>query len=159
MLTSKQRAVLRASANGIDTIFQIGKGGINENMISQMGDAVENRELIKCRVLESSLMSAAEACAEVCERLGADPVQVIGTKFIIYKRSQKEPKLLVSEKKTGRTKSATAKKSIKIKKSVTAKRRETDKKGYKAKRSGLTKKNVGTQRIRKVSEGGKNERS
>ena len=159
MLTSKQRAVLRASANGIDTIFQIGKGGINENMISQMGDAIENRELIKCRVLESSLMSAAEACAEVCERLGADPVQVIGTKFVIYKRAQKEPKLLISEKKAGQTKRATTKKGIKIKKVMTAKRRETDKKGAKSKRSGPTKKNVGTQRTRRVSEGGKNERS
>lgn len=91
MITSKQRAELRAMANGIDTIFQIGKGGIDDNFIKQVNEALEARELIKLRVLESSGYTAREACEEVGAKAGADAVQVIGTRFVLY-RCQKDLK-------------------------------------------------------------------
>ena len=74
-------------ANGIDTIFQIGKGGIGDNFLKQVADALEARELVKVRVLETALISAREACEEVCEAIDAEPVSVIGNKFVVYKES------------------------------------------------------------------------
>ena len=100
MLTSKQRAQLRSMAAELDTILQIGKGGITENMIAQASDALRTRELIKGRVLESSLLTAREACDALCEACRAEGVQVIGSKFVMYRRNEKEPKIeLVSERK------------------------------------------------------------
>ena len=100
MLTSKQRARLRSMAAELDTILQIGKGGITENVISQAADALRSRELIKGRVLESSLLTAREACDALCEACRAEGVQVIGSRFVIYKRNDKDPKIeLVSERK------------------------------------------------------------
>ena len=97
-LTSKQRAQLRGLAMTEDTIIQIGKGGITENTITQVKDALKARELIKGRVLENSLLTAreaADALAEACET-----VQTIGSKFVLYKRNEKEPKIaLVKDKK------------------------------------------------------------
>ena len=87
MLTSKQRAYLRAMAAPMDTIFQVGKGGVNDNMCEQIGNALEARELIKLRVLENSEYSAKEAASEIAERVGADVVQVIGTRFVLYRES------------------------------------------------------------------------
>lgn len=87
MITSKQRAHLRSLANNIDAIFQIGKGGIGDNFLKQMEDALEARELVKVRVLETAFMSAREACEEVCDAIGAEPVSVIGSKFVVYKES------------------------------------------------------------------------
>ena len=87
MLTSKQRAYLRGLGHVQPSIFQIGKGGINENMIKQHDDALEARELIKTTVLETALMSARSACDELCEALGAQPVQCIGNKLVIYRQS------------------------------------------------------------------------
>ena len=87
MLTSKQRAYLRAMAAPMDTIFQVGKGGVNDNMCEQIGNALEARELIKLRVLENSEYSAKEAADEIAERVGADVVQVIGTRFVLYRES------------------------------------------------------------------------
>ena len=87
MLTSKQRAFLRKEANGIETIFQIGKDGVGENLINQIEDALRARELIKLRVLENSLLSPKEAAEEICLKTGAESVQVIGTRFVIYKRN------------------------------------------------------------------------
>ena len=86
-ITSKQRAQLRAIATGIDTIFQVGKGGINDNMCEQISNALEARELIKLRVLENSDYSAKEAANEIAERVNADVVQVIGTRFVLYRES------------------------------------------------------------------------
>ena len=88
-LTSKQRAQLRGLANNMDTILQVGKDGINENLVKQLDDALEARELVKCRVLENSLLTAREACQELCVLTRSEPVQVIGTKFVIYRFSQK----------------------------------------------------------------------
>lgn len=91
MITSKQRATLRAMANGLETIFQIGKGGIDANFIKQVNDALEARELIKLRVLENSEYTAREACTELCGKTKADAVQVIGTRFVLY-RFQRDAK-------------------------------------------------------------------
>ena len=93
MLTSKQRAELRKLANPIDTIFQIGKDGVGENQINQISDALEARELVKIRVLENALLTPREACDIVCEATGAQPVQTIGTRFVIYRRSEKNPRI------------------------------------------------------------------
>ena len=93
MLTSKQRAQLRALANKEDTIVQIGKGGLTDSVISQTAEALKARELIKCRVLESCPLSAREACDALCESCGAEGVQVIGTRFVLYKAREKDPKI------------------------------------------------------------------
>lgn len=88
MLTSKQRAQLRGIANGYDTLFQVGKGGINEQFIKQVDDALEARELIKLRVLETAPVTSREAADETAKQTGADVVQVIGTRFILYRESK-----------------------------------------------------------------------
>jgi len=88
MLTSKQRSYLRGLANSIPAIFQIGKGGIDENVIKQFGDALEARELVKASVLKNSLYTAREAAEEIARALGADVVAVIGKRFILYKESR-----------------------------------------------------------------------
>lgn len=90
MITSKQRAFLRKQANGLDPIFQIGKGGITDEVITQLALALESRELIKVHILETALLDAKEAINEVAERLKAEPVQAIGSKIVIYKRANKE---------------------------------------------------------------------
>ena len=95
MLTSKQRAFLRAKANGLDAIFQVGKGGITENLLNQIGDALEARELIKLSVLETSMLTAKEASAAICEALGADPVQCVGAKIVIYRPNSEKPVLIL----------------------------------------------------------------
>jgi len=94
-LTSKQRAKLRALANNTDTILQIGKGGVTDAVVRQTEQALAARELIKLRVLESALMSPREACEILCEELSAEPVQVIGTRFVIYRKDEKEPKIQI----------------------------------------------------------------
>lgn len=91
MLNSKQRAALRGIAGTMDTIFQVGKGGINEALISQVCDALRKRELIKLRVLDNSAYTSREAAEEIAEKTGADVVQVIGNRFVIFKRNPKEP--------------------------------------------------------------------
>ena len=99
-ITSKQRAQLRGMAMSLDTIVQVGKGGINENLINSVSDALNARELIKGRVLENSMLTAREACDQLSELCKAEQVQVIGTKFVLYKRNDKEPKIvLVKDKK------------------------------------------------------------
>ena len=81
MLTSKQRAKLRAMGTSLDTIFQIGKGGIGEETVKQIGNALEARELIKARVLENSGYTAREAADALAEATEADVVAVTGTRF------------------------------------------------------------------------------
>lgn len=88
-LTSKQRAQLRGLAMTEDTIIQIGKGGITENTITQVKDALKARELIKGRVLENSLLTAREAADALAEACAAETVQTIGSKFVLYKRNEK----------------------------------------------------------------------
>lgn len=91
MLTSKQRAMLRGKANQMDTILQIGKSGVTDTVIKQVEEALLPRELIKLRVLESSMLTAKEAAIMISEQTGAEVVQVIGTRFVLFKRNPKEP--------------------------------------------------------------------
>ena len=88
MLNSRQRAQLRGLANSLDTIVQIGKGGVTENTVKQVDDALEARELIKLRVLETSPVSSREAADEIAEKTHSDVVQVIGTRFVLYRESR-----------------------------------------------------------------------
>ena len=90
MLTSKQRAILRSKANTLDPVFQIGKGEINEPMVQSTLDCLAARELIKLKVLENSPYTAKEAAALLAEKTGADCVQVIGSKFVLYLQKEKE---------------------------------------------------------------------
>ncbi len=89
MLTSKQRADLRAQANGLDVTLIIGKEGITENVIESARTLLDARELVKGKVLETSGYTAREACDELCEATGADGVQCVGYKFVIYRKSKK----------------------------------------------------------------------
>ena len=99
-LTSKQRAQLRGLAAAEDTIVQVGKGGVNDNLIASVSAALKARELVKGKVLENSMLTAREACDALSAACGAEQVQVIGTKFVLYKRNRKEPKIeLVKDKK------------------------------------------------------------
>lgn len=93
MLTSKQRAYLRSLASSEDTIIHIGKGDLTENIITQTRDALRARELVKGKVLENSTLSPREACDALCEECKAEAVQVIGSKFVIYKRNEQNPKI------------------------------------------------------------------
>lgn len=94
-MTSKQRAYLRALAHKLDTIFQVGKGGIGENMCVQISDALEARELIKLRVLENCDYNAREAAEIISEKVNAEVVQVIGTKFVLYRESEDKKKIVL----------------------------------------------------------------
>ena len=91
-LTSKQRAQLRGLAAAEDTIIQVGKGGINDNLILSVTNALKARELVKGKVLENSMLTAREACDALSEACRAEQVQVIGTKFVLYKRNEKSRK-------------------------------------------------------------------
>lgn len=95
MLTSKQRAHLRALANSIDTILHVGKEGLSPNLERQADDALSARELVKGCVLETSPLAAREACRALAETLRAEPVQVIGRRFVLYRKNQKEPKIVL----------------------------------------------------------------
>lgn len=88
-LSSKQRAYLRSLSNDLDVIVHIGKDGIGDNLVKQANDALEARELIKCRVLENSMLTAREACDELSALTRSEQVQVIGTKFVLYRPSHK----------------------------------------------------------------------
>ncbi len=92
-MTGKQRAYLRGLANGIETILYVGKGGLSENVIKEADEALTARELIKGRVLEASLMTAAEACQALAEATGAEGVQSIGSRFVLYRAHPTEPKI------------------------------------------------------------------
>lgn len=99
-ITSKQRSQLRGLAAAEDTIIQVGKGGVTEAVIESVNAALKARELVKGRVLENSMLTAREACDALSEACRAERVQVIGTKFVLYKRNEKEPKIvLIKEKK------------------------------------------------------------
>lgn len=97
MLTGKQRSYLRSLANTIQPIFQVGKGGINENMIKQFDDALKARELIKATVLKNSITDTRDICEEIAGQTGAEIVQVIGSKFVLYRES-KDEKVIVLPK-------------------------------------------------------------
>ena len=93
MLTSKQRAALRTLSQSLDTIFQIGKGGISEEICNQLANALEARELVKARVLDNSGYTAKEAAAVISEAIECDVVSCVGTKFVLYKESKKKKRI------------------------------------------------------------------
>lgn len=93
MITSKQRAYLRSLAAGLDTIFQIGKGGISEEICLQISNALEARELIKARVLDNSGYTAKEAANEIAEAIDCEVVSCVGSKFVLYKESVKKKRI------------------------------------------------------------------
>ena len=93
MLTSKQRAYLRGLANGEPAIMQVGKGGISENLVKTVSDALEARELIKMTVLENSGYTTKEAANEIADAIGADVVSVVGKKFVLYRESVNNKKI------------------------------------------------------------------
>ena len=101
MLTSKERAELRAQANTLDTTLIVGKSGVTDTVIGEAENQLTARELVKGKVLEGALMSPREVSDAICEATGADGVAVIGTKFVIYRFSEK---LQEERNQTGRAK-------------------------------------------------------
>ena len=101
MLTSKERAELRAQSNTLDTTLMVGKGGVTEAVIAEAENQLEARELVKGKVLEGAMMTPREVSDEICAATGADGVAVIGTKFVIYRFSEK---LQAERNQTGRAK-------------------------------------------------------
>ncbi len=95
MLNSKQRAQLRGMANRLETIFQVGKGGVSENLIKQTDEALTVRELIKLRALETSPEGAREAAEKIAAAVGADVVQVIGSRFVLYRPNPEQPQIVL----------------------------------------------------------------
>lgn len=113
-MTSKERAALRAKANTLDAIIQIGKEGISDNLIRQIDDTLDVRELIKIRVhLESAPQTPKEFAAELANALNADVVQVIGGVIVLY-REIDEAKINAKKNKGKKTKKA-VKKKVKVK--------------------------------------------
>lgn len=90
MLNNKQRNNLKAVANGLDAIYQIGKGGINDNLLTAVSDALDKNEIVKISVLKNSGMTAEEALEFMAQKLNAESVFSVGAKFVLYRRSEKE---------------------------------------------------------------------
>ncbi len=121
MLTSKERAQLRAQANALETTLMVGKGGVTEMVIAEAETQLTARELIKGKVLEGAFMSPREVSDAICEATGADGVAVIGTKFVIYRFSEKCQE---ERNQTGRAKRKTTpvSKSDPVRKGIRARR-------------------------------------
>ncbi len=90
MFTSKQRSNLRSMAQTLSPVTQVGKGGISENLISSLSDALDARELIKVSVLNNAEDDAAETATNLAEALGADVVEVKGKKIVLYRKSKRK---------------------------------------------------------------------
>ena len=101
MLTSKERAELRSQATALDTTLMVGKGGVTDAVIAEADNQLTARELVKGKVLEGAMMTPREVCDELCEATGAEGVAVIGTKFVIYRFSER---LQEQRNQTGRAK-------------------------------------------------------
>ena len=89
MLTSKESAQLRSQANTLETTLMVGKSGVTEAVIAEADNLLTARELVKGKVLEGAMLTPREVCDAICEATGADGVAVIGTKFVIYRFSEK----------------------------------------------------------------------
>ena len=122
MLTSKERAELRAQANGLDTTLMVGKGGVTGQVVLEAVTQLEARELVKGRVLEAALLGAREALEALCAATGAEPVCTVGSKFVLYRESEK---LRRARNQVGRAKLAPVPvaKSNPVRKSAQARRR------------------------------------
>ncbi len=94
-MTGKQRAYLRSLANDIDPIFQVGKAGIGDAFVHQVDQALEARELIKVRILRNSDEQVRDVCTRLCAATGASPVQCIGSKFVLYRPSEKNKRIFL----------------------------------------------------------------
>ena len=105
-MTSKERAALRAQANTIDTTLMVGKGGVSETLVAEAEKLLDIHELVKGRVLETAMMTPREVCDALCEATGAEGIQVVGSKFVIWRKSEK----VEQEKKKAEKKAATPKK-------------------------------------------------
>ena len=88
-MTSKERAALRAQANTIDTTLMVGKGGVSETLVAEAEKLLDIHELVKGRVLETAMMTPREVCDALCEATGAEGIQVVGSKFVIWRKSEK----------------------------------------------------------------------
>lgn len=102
MITSKQRAFLRSLATNEDTILMLGKGGMSEQIIKQADDALTARELIKGKVLETADITPYEAADLIAAETHSDVVQVIGSKFVLFRRNPKDPKIELPSSKRSR---------------------------------------------------------
>ncbi|MBW7573576.1 YhbY family RNA-binding protein [Caproiciproducens faecalis] len=92
-MTSKQRAFLRSLAHDIDTILMVGKSGVGPDVVKQADDALTAREILKGKVLETSPVSVRETAEQIAAETGSEVVQVIGSKFVLYRRNEKDPKI------------------------------------------------------------------
>ena len=126
MLTSKERAELRAKANGIETTLMVGKEGVTESLLAEADNQLTTRELVKGKVLEAAMMTPRKVSDQICEALGAEGVSVIGTKFVIYRFSQK---LQEERNQTGRArrKAIPVSKSDPVRKGLRARRQAAKK--------------------------------
>ena len=91
MLTSKQRAALKATANGLETILYIGKGGVTDSVVTQTNEALTARELIKGSVQQNAPLSAKEALEALSQATSAEPVMAAGRKFVLYRAKPENP--------------------------------------------------------------------
>ena len=124
MLTSKERAELRSKANTLDTVLMVGKGGVTENVIAQAETLLDARELVKGRVLETAMMSAREVSDAICEATGADGIQCVGSKFVIYRFSKKLEAQRQAERAKEKAKAKAAKKGNPVRAGVQARRKK-----------------------------------
>ncbi len=93
MLTGKQRSYLKGLANNIDPTFQVGKNGLSDNFIKQIEEAIESRELIKIKILQNSMLDPTEVANEIADKIDAEFVQSIGSRFVLYKESEENKKI------------------------------------------------------------------
>ncbi|KPL58637.1 ribosome assembly RNA-binding protein YhbY [Rossellomorea vietnamensis] len=95
MLTGKQKRFLRSEAHHLNPVFQVGKGGVNDNMIKTVGEAIETRELMKISILQNCDMDKSEVAQELSEGVGAEIVQIIGNTIVLYKESKENKQLIL----------------------------------------------------------------
>ncbi|MCA1063479.1 ribosome assembly RNA-binding protein YhbY [Rossellomorea sp. AcN35-11] len=95
MLTGKQKRYLRSEAHHLNPVFQVGKGGVNENMIKTIGEAIEVRELMKISILQNCDMDKKEVADELSKGVGAEIVQIIGNTIVLYKESKENKQLIL----------------------------------------------------------------
>lgn len=93
MLTGKQKRFLRSKAHNVEPTFQIGKAGVNDNMVNQLVDILENRELIKIHVLQNNFENKDDLATEVSQKTQSEIVQVIGSMIVLYKESQENKQI------------------------------------------------------------------
>ncbi len=129
MLTSKERAELRSQANTLETTLMVGKSGVTEAVIAEAENLLTARELVKGKVLEGALMSPREVSDEICAATGADGVAVIGTKFVIYRFSEKcqaerNATGRAKRKETPKSKANPVRKSMRAKRAAAKQQRE-----------------------------------